>query len=49
MTELRKELRVSDEEHRELLGKVNADGVLRQIRFEVWSFLSEITCFHQLD
>lgn len=32
MTELRKELRVSDEEHRELLGKVNADGVLRQIR-----------------
>lgn len=32
MSELRKELRVSDEEHRELLGKVNADSVLRQIR-----------------
>lgn len=32
MTELRKELRVSDAEHRELLGKVNADSVLRQIR-----------------
>jgi len=29
MSELRKELRVSDEEHRELLGRVNADDVLK--------------------
>ncbi|KAJ8770872.1 hypothetical protein K2173_021787 [Erythroxylum novogranatense] len=32
ITELRKELRVSDEEHRELLTKVNADGIIRRIR-----------------
>uniref|UniRef100_A0A0C9S913 TSA: Wollemia nobilis Ref_Wollemi_Transcript_9823_2053 transcribed RNA sequence n=1 Tax=Wollemia nobilis TaxID=56998 RepID=A0A0C9S913_9CONI len=32
MSELRKELRVSDEEHRELLGRVNADDLLRRIR-----------------
>lgn len=32
ITELRKELRVSDMDHRELLGKVNADDVLRHIR-----------------
>lgn len=32
ITELRKELRLSNEEHRELLGKVNADGVIRRIR-----------------
>ncbi|KAM7497350.1 hypothetical protein LguiA_021764 [Lonicera macranthoides] len=32
ITELRKELRVSDEEHRELLSKVNADDTIRQIR-----------------
>ncbi|KAJ8638111.1 hypothetical protein MRB53_012378 [Persea americana] len=32
ITELRKELRVSDEEHRELLGKVNADDIIRRIR-----------------
>uniref|UniRef100_A0A0D6R266 ENT domain-containing protein n=1 Tax=Araucaria cunninghamii TaxID=56994 RepID=A0A0D6R266_ARACU len=32
MCELRKELRVPDEKHRELLSKVTADGVLRQIR-----------------
>ncbi|XP_008651199.1 protein EMSY-LIKE 3 isoform X4 [Zea mays] len=32
ITELRKELRVSDEEHRELLNKVNEDGSIRQMR-----------------
>lgn len=32
ITELRKELRVSDEEHRELLSKVNADDVIGRIR-----------------
>ncbi|KAK4581698.1 hypothetical protein RGQ29_025035 [Quercus rubra] len=32
ITELRKELRVSDDEHRELLTKVNADDIIRKIR-----------------
>ncbi|KAM5582443.1 protein EMSY-LIKE 3 [Rosa sericea] len=32
ITELRKELRVSDEEHRELLSRVNADDMIRRIR-----------------
>lgn len=32
ITELRKELRVSDDEHRELLSKVNADDIIRKIR-----------------
>ncbi|GMH20598.1 hypothetical protein Nepgr_022439 [Nepenthes gracilis] len=32
ITELRKELRISNEEHRELLGKVNAEDVIRRIR-----------------
>ncbi|CAK9166697.1 unnamed protein product [Ilex paraguariensis] len=32
ITELRKELRVSDEEHRELLSRVNADDIIRMIR-----------------
>ncbi|NP_001150442.1 Protein EMSY-LIKE 3 [Zea mays] len=32
ITELRKELRVSDEEHRELLNKVNEDGTIRRMR-----------------
>ncbi|XP_020103274.1 protein EMSY-LIKE 3-like isoform X2 [Ananas comosus] len=32
ITELRKELRVSDKEHRELLSRVNADDVIRRIR-----------------
>ncbi|KAI4340568.1 hypothetical protein MLD38_025389 [Melastoma candidum] len=32
ITELRKELRVSDEEHRELLSRVNADDMIRKIR-----------------
>ncbi|KAL5983368.1 hypothetical protein ACLOJK_017452 [Asimina triloba] len=31
ITELRKELRVSDEEHRELLSRVNADDIIRRI------------------
>lgn len=32
ITELRKELRLSNEEHRELLGRVNADDVIHKIR-----------------
>lgn len=32
ITELRKELRVSDEEHRELLSRVNADDIILKIR-----------------
>lgn len=32
ITELRKELRVSDEEHRELLSRVNADDIIWRIR-----------------
>ncbi|PNT56120.1 hypothetical protein POPTR_001G229000v4 [Populus trichocarpa] len=32
ITELRKELRLSNEEHRELLARVNADDVIRRIR-----------------
>uniref|UniRef100_A0A7N0VC00 ENT domain-containing protein n=1 Tax=Kalanchoe fedtschenkoi TaxID=63787 RepID=A0A7N0VC00_KALFE len=32
ITELRKELRVSDDEHRELLSRVNADDVIKRIR-----------------
>eukprot|EP00256_Glycine_max_P065455 XP_025980050.1 protein EMSY-LIKE 3-like [Glycine max] len=32
ITELRKELRVSDEEHRELLSRVNADDIIHRIR-----------------
>ncbi|KAL1300823.1 hypothetical protein HN51_045476 [Arachis hypogaea] len=32
ITELRKELRLSNEEHRELLSRVNADDVIRRIR-----------------
>lgn len=33
ITELRKELRVSDEEHRELLARVNNDDIICQIRY----------------
>lgn len=33
ITELRKELRLSNEEHRDLLSKVNADETIRQIRW----------------
>lgn len=32
ITELRKELSLSNEEHRELLGRVNADDTIRRIR-----------------
>lgn len=32
MTELRKELRVSDDEHRMVLSRVNADDMIHQIR-----------------
>ncbi|WOK95293.1 protein EMSY-LIKE 3 isoform X2 [Canna indica] len=32
ITELRKELRVTDDEHRELLSRVNADDIIRRIR-----------------
>lgn len=32
ITELRKELRVSDDEHRDLLTKVNADDLIQRIR-----------------
>ncbi|KAK9129022.1 hypothetical protein Syun_017819 [Stephania yunnanensis] len=32
MTELRKELRISDDENRELLSRVNADDIIRRIR-----------------
>lgn len=32
ITELRKELRLSNEEHRELLGRVNADDLIKRIR-----------------
>lgn len=32
ITELRKELRLSNEEHRQLLGQVNADDMIRRIR-----------------
>ncbi|KAB1224884.1 hypothetical protein CJ030_MR1G008842 [Morella rubra] len=32
ITELRKELRLSNEEHRELLGRVNSDDVIQRIR-----------------
>ncbi|KAK9123076.1 hypothetical protein Sjap_012678 [Stephania japonica] len=39
MTELRKELRVSDEEHRELLNRVNADDIIRRIRSD--SFIKQ--------
>jgi hypothetical protein len=38
ISDLRKELRVSDVDHRELLGKVNADDVLRHIRFDISLF-----------
>jgi hypothetical protein len=33
ITELRKELQVSDKEHRELLNKVNGDDIIRRIRY----------------
>lgn len=39
ITELRKELRLSNEEHRELLGRVNADDVIRRIRLALGHFV----------
>lgn len=43
ITELRKELRLSNEEHRELLGQVNADDTIRRIRSDgVQYYLFEI-------
>jgi len=33
ITELRKELQVSDKEHRELLNRVNSDDIIRRIRY----------------
>lgn len=35
MTDLRRELRVSDDEHREILTRVNADETIRRIRFVI--------------
>jgi hypothetical protein len=34
ITELRKELRVSDDEHRELLSRVNKDDTIQRIRLD---------------
>lgn len=34
ITELRKELRVSDDDHRVLLSRVNNDDMIKRIRFE---------------
>ena len=34
ITELRKELRLSNEEHRELLARVNADNLIQRIRYD---------------
>lgn len=44
ITELRKELRLSNEEHRDLLNKVNAEETIRQIRcFTLTSFSWKVT------
>jgi hypothetical protein len=45
ITELRKELRVSDEEHRELLSRVNADDIIRRIRSEYVGYIL-LSSFH---
>jgi hypothetical protein len=37
ITELRKELSLSNEEHRELLGRVNSDDTIRRIRQDLKS------------
>lgn len=42
ITELRRELRVSDDEHRELLSRVNADEIIHRIRY--CNSLSSCTC-----
>lgn len=39
ITDLRRELRVSDDEHRELLSRVNADETIRRIRFVILKIL----------
>ena len=45
ITELRKELRVSDDEHRELLGRVNSDDIISKIRLLSCSFTSYDTLY----
>ena len=47
LTELRKELRLSNEEHRELLGRVDADEVIRRIRSD--SIIRNLCCFLRSD
>lgn len=42
ITELRKELRVSDDEHRELLTKVHGDELIKRIRLD--ASLREFQC-----
>lgn len=44
ITELRKELRVSDDEHRELLARVNSDDIIREIRLECSQSNLTFTC-----
>lgn len=34
ITDLRKELRISDEEHRRLLAMVNSDDIIMRIRYD---------------
>lgn len=41
ITELRKELRVSDDEHRELLNNVHNDDIIKRIRYELWFLRQE--------
>lgn len=43
ITELRKELRVSDDEHRELLTKVHGDQLIKSIRLD--ASLRELQCW----
>lgn len=45
ISELRKELRVSDEEHRELLNKVNEDGAIRGMRSLHTGPIFSVTCY----
>lgn len=49
ITELRKELRVSDEEHRELLNKVNEDGTIRRMRYFYKAFMHVCVLLHHQD
>lgn len=48
ITELRKELRVSDEEHRELLSKVNADDIILRIRYD-YMMTCMLSSFYRMD